>query len=290
MQGKQLYYVGKCELKGLQVPGTVAITFDDGPYNFTSHILDLLDSYGAKATFFISGNNIGKGQIDIESNGWSAVIKRMHNSGHQIASHTWSHQDLSTLPKQQLRDQIYSNEMALRNILGFFPQYMRPPYSSCTALCQEVLESTGYHIIYFDLDSEDYLHDDPIQIQVSKNDITGNLSMRANPSQNHWLVIEHDTHQQTAYNLTEHTLQQFKSKGFRMVTVGECLGDDRANWYRREGDEVNPTNLPRMSSPVSSPPRMPSSTNGPIKERCGVSFGSCNIGTGYDCCSSKGWW
>jgi peptidoglycan/xylan/chitin deacetylase (PgdA/CDA1 family) len=57
-------------------PGTIALTFDDGPYNYTSH--------GAKATFFITGNNLGKGQIDVEENGWPAVIRRMHAEGHQV--------------------------------------------------------------------------------------------------------------------------------------------------------------------------------------------------------------
>jgi peptidoglycan/xylan/chitin deacetylase (PgdA/CDA1 family) len=45
--------------------------------------------------------------------------------GHQIGSHTWSHQDLSTLDATRFQNQIVYNEMAFRNILGFFPTYMR---------------------------------------------------------------------------------------------------------------------------------------------------------------------
>lgn len=67
-----------------QNPGAVALTFDDGPYNYTSHLLDVLGSYGAKATFFITGNNLGKGQIDIEETGWPDIIRRMHAEGHQV--------------------------------------------------------------------------------------------------------------------------------------------------------------------------------------------------------------
>jgi hypothetical protein len=66
--------------------GAIALTFDDGPFNFTSHLLDVLASYGAKATFFITGNNLGKGQIDIEETGWPALIRRMHTDGHQVLS------------------------------------------------------------------------------------------------------------------------------------------------------------------------------------------------------------
>ena len=64
--------------------GAVALTFDDGPFNYTSHVLDVLQAYGAKATFFITGNNLGKGQIDIEENGWPELIRRMHTDGHQV--------------------------------------------------------------------------------------------------------------------------------------------------------------------------------------------------------------
>lgn len=119
-------------------------------------MLDVLKKYNAKATFFITGNNNGKGEIDNAANGWDTVIKRMYSEGHQIASHTWSHQDLSAITSAQRKDQMIKNEMALRNILGFFPTYMRPPYSSCTAEsgCEDDLKALGYHITYFDLDTD----------------------------------------------------------------------------------------------------------------------------------------
>lgn len=136
-------------------PGTVAITYDDGPYSFTDGLLDLLESYNAKATFFVTGINIGKGAIDTTS-AWSDVIKKMDAKGHQVASHTWSHQDLSAITKKQRYDQMIRNEMAISNILGKFPTYMRPPYSSCTAEsgCQQDLADLGYVVSYFDLDTD----------------------------------------------------------------------------------------------------------------------------------------
>lgn len=132
-------------------PGTVALTYDDGPYIYTDGMLDLFAARGAKATFFITGNNNGKGAID---ENWSAVIKRMVAEGHQVASHTWSHQDLSLITNEQVYDQMVRNEMALRNILGKYPTYMRPPYSSCTGTCQSILSELGYVVTYFDLDTD----------------------------------------------------------------------------------------------------------------------------------------
>jgi peptidoglycan/xylan/chitin deacetylase (PgdA/CDA1 family) len=131
--------------------GDIALTFDDGPFNFTGHLLDVLASYDAKATFFITGNNLGKGQIDVEETGWPETIRRMHREGHQIAAHTWTHQKLSSLNSTEMENQMHYLEMALRNILGFIPTYMRPPYSECDDACQALMRKMGYHITYQNL-------------------------------------------------------------------------------------------------------------------------------------------
>jgi peptidoglycan/xylan/chitin deacetylase (PgdA/CDA1 family) len=216
-------------------PGTVALTYDDGPYkNYTDHILDVFKSYNAKATFFISGNNIGKGEIDTTAE-FVATIKRMNTDGHQIASHTWTHLDLSAITAVQRKNQMYKNEMALRNILGFFPTYMRPPYSSCTAEsgCEQAMADLGYHVVYFDVDTDDYNQDSKTQIQNSKNWFKGNITAGgATASNSEWLSITHDIHEQTAYNLTEYMLSTLTTLGYKAVTVGECLGDPSTNWYR----------------------------------------------------------
>jgi hypothetical protein len=197
--------------------------------------LDILDKYHVNATFFIVGNSLGKGQIDDATTPWPNIIKRMHTSGHQIGSHTWGHQDLSAMTQNQRLAQMYNNEIAINNILGFFPTYMRPPYSSCSTACQTDLENLGYHIIYFDLDTEDYLHNSPSQIQICKNDFVGNISTTTAASGGNWLVISHDIQYQTAYNLTEYMIQTLLSQSYHPVTVGECLGDPPANWYRSFG-------------------------------------------------------
>lgn len=87
------------------VPGEIALTYDDGPWIYTDGMLNVLNTYGAKATFFITGINNGKGAIDTTP-AWNAVIKKMYAGGHQIASHTWSHADLSTLTEARRRTEM----------------------------------------------------------------------------------------------------------------------------------------------------------------------------------------
>ena len=156
-------------------------------------------------------------------------LQRAYSSGHQIASHTWSHQDLMTLDATHYYEQIYYNEMALRNILGFIPTYFRPPYVDCDDACHATLGELGYHSIYYDIDTFDYENDAADLIQTSKN----NFAAYIDPKPTNALSLEHDTHYQTVYNLTAFLLQTIAANGYgTSVTVGECLGDPPANWYR----------------------------------------------------------
>ncbi len=69
----------------------------------------------------------------------------MHGEGHQIGSHSWSHQNFTAISRQQRQDQIIKNEIALVEILGFFPTYLRPPYSQWDQDVFADLVRLGYH-------------------------------------------------------------------------------------------------------------------------------------------------
>lgn len=115
----------------------------------------LTQKYNTKATFFITGRNFGKGAINDPAKPWRALIKRMFDEGHQVASHTWSHQNLATIKQETFRQQMLWNEVAIADILdGRFPTYMRPPYSSSNGQTDAWLGELGYHVVYFDLDTE----------------------------------------------------------------------------------------------------------------------------------------
>ena len=66
------------------VPGTVALTFDDGPFTYTASVLDTLRRNGVAATFFVNGVN----WADITSADSQASVRRMVAEGHQIGSHS----------------------------------------------------------------------------------------------------------------------------------------------------------------------------------------------------------
>ncbi|KAK6828325.1 polysaccharide deacetylase [Apiospora arundinis] len=222
------------------VNGKVALTFDDGPYVYTADLLDLLKKNSVRATFFVVGNNGGKGQV--EQGSYPAIIQRMYKDGHQIGSHSWSHQDLGAVTAQQRRDQILRNEVAFVDILGFFPTYFRPPYTSCPDGCVKDLNDLGYHIANYDVDTKDYLGD----YNYARNTYTSILSQRG-PASSSWIALAHDIQPNTVQTFTQYMIDQAKKLGYELVPLGSCLGDPEANWYR------NPTSgEPWGAKPASS--------------------------------------
>jgi peptidoglycan/xylan/chitin deacetylase (PgdA/CDA1 family) len=208
--------------------GDIALTFDDGPYIYTPSLLDLLARYNVKATFFVVGSN-GNGDIDKVTQ-WSSIVKRTYDEGHQIASHTWDHADLTTLSSTARREEMYKTEEALVNILGVFPTYMRPPYLALDAASGADMADLGYHVISTNLDTKDYANDSPDLIGNSQR--TFDQYTASDPSSVGYIVLNHDVHQQTVSTLAEYEIQRLTSRGYKPVTVGQCLGDAAANWYR----------------------------------------------------------
>jgi peptidoglycan/xylan/chitin deacetylase (PgdA/CDA1 family) len=284
-------------------PGDVALTYDDGPWLYTGDLLDIYAAHGAVATFFVTGINNGKGEIDNTYFPYAGYLQRMVAEGHQVASHTWSHNNLDTefATSADRKLNMYKNEMAIRNVIGKFPTYMRPPYSACsggknstggTDSCESDLKALGYNIVYFDLDTEDYLLDSKVLIQQAKNDFSGNLSTTT-PDTGSWLVISHDIHYQTVYNLTAFMLDTLTTAGYKAVTVGECLGDPAANWYRTDArgatfSAANSTTGTTGSTTTAAP--VTSATAISTSAECGGSTGlTCAGSTFGNCCSTGGW-
>ncbi|KAL6234501.1 hypothetical protein BDW75DRAFT_251406 [Aspergillus navahoensis] len=197
------------------VPGTVALTFDDGPYIYTEQLLEILAQYGAKVTFFVNGHNLA-------GNEW--LIQRVVNEGHQLASHTWGHPDLTVLSYDQIVDQMTRLESAFAASVGVVPTYMRPPYLAADDYVLSVMGELGYHVIGASVDTKDYENDHP--------DLIGRSVAKFNKEldQGGTIVLSHDIHEQTVRTLTQIMLEELYERGLKPTTVGACLDDDA--WYR----------------------------------------------------------
>jgi peptidoglycan/xylan/chitin deacetylase (PgdA/CDA1 family) len=227
--GKNAYgkYIMDCK-----VPGTVAMTFDDGPNVYTGELLDKLLEAGAKATFFVGGNNNGR-QVD-QGNVWPSLVRRILSEGHQIASHTWSHPHMNAITTEDRKLEMAKTERAIANIIGKYPTYMRPPYSQCDEKsgCQKDMKDMGYSIVGVPFDTLDWKNAGG-HIQDSTKEVEEFFDKLTPDS--HPIVCQHDFLGASVHELTPVVLDQIKAKGLKAVTLGECLGDDVANWYRKPG-------------------------------------------------------
>lgn len=128
-------------------PGLVALTYDDGPGQYTDQLLDILDYNHVKATFFVNGNN-NNGPITEGS--LPGVLLKTYVAGHHIGSHTWSHADLETLTRDERWQQMEQLQETLADILGVSPTYMRPPYFSCQTDCLQDMADFGFQVVSYE--------------------------------------------------------------------------------------------------------------------------------------------
>ncbi|KAI1316472.1 hypothetical protein EDD11_009962 [Mortierella claussenii] len=204
-------------------PGTLAMTFDDGPYQYTPELLDYLSEQGVEATFFVNGASIGNLQE------YGDVAKRAFDEGHQIGSHTWSHADLTTLSESEIEFEMGQLDEALKDLIGVRPVFMRPPYGYVNSLSMNFLRNNGYKVVTWSIDTNDWRH--PNDISPSVNAYQSSLS--DSDAYNHgYIALQHDTLPQTARTLAHAVVQYAKDNGIRLVTVGECLGISKEGWYR----------------------------------------------------------
>lgn len=201
----------------------MALTFDDGPGPYTLQLLDLLDKYNVKATFFVNGGVPARGRMDDATTPWPAILQRMYLSGHQIANHSWSHRKLDKVDNSTRRNEMIYNEMAFRNVFGFIPTYMRAPYFRCAAEsgCLDYMNQLGYHVV-----------DRTIETRESFGAPKTRFLQGLKSKNGAYIVSAHDSRLDTVSVLAEFMIITAKARGYELMTVGECLGDPKENWYR----------------------------------------------------------
>jgi len=84
--------------------------------------------------------------MDISTDQAKKIIQRMHNDGHIVASHTWSHADLTTLSTEEIKKEMTKLEDYIYKYIGKKPAFMRPPYGSGngSSSVAKTLKSLGY--------------------------------------------------------------------------------------------------------------------------------------------------
>lgn len=179
----------------------VALTFDDGPHPaVTTKILNILDRYDAKATFFMVGERVQY---------YPKTVRDVFARGHEIGNHTWSHSDLTELNEEEVDEEITSTNEAVYRIIGKKPAVFRPPFGS---LNDPLRQQIKMKIVLWSADTFDYKSKDADLI----------LEEVSNKVHDKAIILMHDIYPSTADGL-EPVLQYLQEQGYTFVTVSELF-------------------------------------------------------------------
>lgn len=183
----------------------IALTFDDGPGPHTAHLLDILDQYGAKATFFLIGSKVS---------GQASIVRSIQARGHQLGNHSWSHPELPKLPVDQIAGEVDRTNEAIRQATGVTPAILRPPYGAVNGAVLEQLRLRGMSSILWSVDTRDWA--DRNSDIVCSRAVAG-----ARPGA---IILMHDIHQ-TSVGAVPCILSALKQQGYLFVTVQGLIGN-----------------------------------------------------------------
>lgn len=198
----------------------IALTFDDGPsLSVTPEILDLLEKYNAKATFFTVGYNLTESKMDI--------LRRAFSMGCEIGNHSADHpSSLKNLSDAEILQQITEVNEKLTELCGSVPTLMRPPSGSINRYVLDVLYEGGVRMypILWNADSRDWeFNKRYLDGEISREEaIEGAVELVLSEASNGGIILMHDIKEITP-DVLERVLEELSAEGYTFVTVSELF-------------------------------------------------------------------
>ena len=200
-------------------PGKIALTFDDGPNPaVTPQLLDLLDRYSARATFFLIGKFVRE---------CPSLVQEMSVRGHVIGNHTDTHPNLFLKSRSGIRDELARCQAAVQVAMAGLPQWVRPPYGFRNPLLNEEVRRAGMEgVVMWSKLCRDWNPQPPERL-ISR------LARVAQPGKPRGdIVVLHDGDHHTLRGdrlhvvaALEHWLPRWRDAGIEFVTIESPAGE-----------------------------------------------------------------
>ena len=180
----------------------VALTFDDGPNPVhTNAILDILEKYDARATFFDLGYLVEK---------YPDVVKREDALGCEVGSHSWDHKNMNKITDAELIADVQKTDAVFQKVLGRSPDSFRPPYGNCDDHAKTLIPMPIY---LWSVDTLDWKsrNANAVMDEVKKiGDLDGKV------------ILLHGIYASTA-EATAMLVPYLQEQGYELVTVSELV-------------------------------------------------------------------
>ena len=182
-----------------QVRPMLALTFDDGPGQYTDELLDCLEENNAHATFFMLGQNISA---------YPDAPKRMLEIGCEIGSHSWDHTQLTTIDLDAVAKQFSDTDDALMQACGQTASVARAPYGDGNT---DIYNTVNKPFFMWSLDTEDWklMDADGDYNAVMNGDLTDGS-----------IILMHDIHEPSV-KAALRLIPDLIAQGYKLVTVSE---------------------------------------------------------------------
>ena len=179
----------------------VALTYDDGPHPTVTHdILDVLEKYDAKATFFVVGSRV---------NEYKDCIIREAELGCEIGNHTYNHTILTSVGKSTMVNQVEKTNDAVEKLTGIRPVIVRPPGGSANS---SVKSAGEYPLVNWSVDTLDW---------KNRNSTSVTASVKRNVRDGS-IILMHDLYGSTA-SATREIVPYLIDEGYQLVTVTQLM-------------------------------------------------------------------
>jgi len=125
LKNPQYWGIKPQPLSEIIVMGKLRLSFDDGPKptDALTKILTILADHSIIADFYVNG-------IEMDSAETKAAVRKIHDKGHKVENHAWSHKRLDTMSLEEVRQEISRNQDMIQAATGRFPTRLRPPYGA----------------------------------------------------------------------------------------------------------------------------------------------------------------
>lgn len=180
----------------------IALTFDDGPSEYTPQLLDALARYRSKATFYVLGHL---------AQPYAGHLQRMVKEGHEIGNHTWLHPNLTLLNGEQIDQQVGDTQRAIQQATGgYTPRTLRPPYGAVDAEVVEKARANELEIVMWNVDPNDW--------QVKDSQTIHDHIMSAVASGQ--VILLHDIYG-SSVDAAIRIIPELLKQGYQLVTVSD---------------------------------------------------------------------
>lgn len=182
------------------------LTFDDwGSDKTVTRILDTLDEYNVKASFFIIGSSAEKNPN---------LLRAIAEAGHDICNHTYFHKVITKISPQELQEEVIKCHQTLAQIIGREPDlYFRPPTLEYDEATINAVLATGFkYVLLSDISTQDY--------ERSADDVVNYAVSRA---ENGGLVVMHLTDNSSGAEALPRIIEKLRAKGYKLAKLSDYL-------------------------------------------------------------------